>query len=445
LFAISLEKANHDSVDKKVKKQIQDLLVTPWKKAVINDSLSQPSYLIVIDALDEIEDKGGQEFLYELLSALEKEPLHGLKFLVTSQPDSNFAALCKSFSSHSVCYLENISHEEVDADIMTYLNSALPAFKNQSRLRELGNKANGLFIYASRAVKYISSGTPEEQTFRMEKLLHPTSNTEAFDSDEEVLIEIPSVTDGPLSKVNISTNTRVNYVAISPDGKCIASSSDDNSTRVWNAFSGAQLQELNGHTQFVTSVAFSPDSKYIASGSWDKSVRVWNAFSGAQLQELNGHTQFVTSVAFAPDEKCIVSGSHDKSVRVWDYFSGIQLQELNGHTDRVTSVAFSSDGKCIVSSSHDMSVRLWDTFSGAKLQELNGHTQFVTSVAFAPDSKCIASGSWDKSVRVWDVSNGAQLQELNDHTQPVTSVAFSPDGKCIVSGSDDMSVRIWDV
>ncbi|KNZ77573.1 hypothetical protein J132_05107 [Termitomyces sp. J132] len=246
-------------------------------------------------------------------------------------------------------------------------------------------------------------------------------------------------------KVKIVQKGWITCVAFSPDGKSIVSGSNDQSVRVWDASSGAQLQkELNGHTGSVTSVAFSPDGKSIVSGSDDQSVRVWDASSGAQLQELNGNTGSVTSVAFSPDGKSIVSGSDDKSVRVWDASSGAQLQELNGHTGLVTSVAFSPDGKFVVSGSDDQSVRVWDASSGSQLQELNGHTGSVTSVAFSPDGKSIVSGSYDKSVRVWDASSGAQLQELNGHTSWVTSVAFSPDGKSIVSGSNDKSVRVWD-
>jgi WD40 repeat protein len=65
----------------------------------------------------------------------------------------------------------------------------------------------------------------------------------------------------------------------------------------------------------------------------DKSVRVWDAKTGEQLRELQGHTDWVTSVAFSPDGNRIVSGSYDKSVRVWDAKTGEQLRELQGHTD----------------------------------------------------------------------------------------------------------------
>ncbi|KAG6863370.1 hypothetical protein C0991_006415, partial [Blastosporella zonata] len=173
----------------------------------------------------------------------------------------------------------------------------------------------------------------------------------------------------------------------------------------------------------------------LISGSWDKSVRVWDASTGAQVQQFNGHTQSVSSVAFSPDGSQIISGSYDKSVRVWDASTGAQMQQFNGHTEEVTSVAFSPDGSQIISASHDKSVRVWDASTGAQVQQFNGHTQSVSSVAFSLDGSQIISGSSDKSVRLWDASTGAQMQQFNGHTEEVTSVAFLPDGSQIASAS----------
>ena len=155
---------------------------------------------------------------------------------------------------------------------------------------------------------------------------------------------------------------------------------------------------------------------------------MWDASTGAILDQLNGHTGIVNSVAFSHDGIHIVSGSYDKSVRVWDTSTGAALQQLNGHTGCVNSVAFSHDGIHIVSGSSDMSVRVWDTSTGAALQQLNGHTGWVNSVAFSHDGTHIVSGSDDKSVRVWDASKGAALQQLNDH---------------IVSDSEIKSIWVW--
>ena len=69
------------------------------------------------------------------------------------------------------------------------------------------------------------------------------------------------------------------------------------------------------------------------SGSDDMSVRVWDASTGAELQQLNGHTDYVISVAFSHDGTSIVSGSSDKSVWVWVVSTGAELQQLNGHSE----------------------------------------------------------------------------------------------------------------
>ncbi|QRV80120.1 hypothetical protein RhiJN_08135 [Ceratobasidium sp. AG-Ba] len=241
----------------------------------------------------------------------------------------------------------------------------------------------------------------------------------------------------------------VTSVAYSPDGRRIVSGSRDNTVRVWDAETSAQIGDpLTGHSYSVTSVAYSPDGRRIVSGSGDKTVRVWDAETGAQIGDpLAGHSHWVTSVAYSPDGRRIVSGSDDKTVRVWDAETGAQIGDLfTGHSDLVTSVAYSPDGRRIVSGSDDKTVRVWDAETGAQIGDLfTGHSYSVTSVAYSPDGRRIVSGSDDNTVRVWDAETGAQIGDpLAGHSDWVTSVAYSPDGRRIVSGSHDNTVRVWD-
>ena len=251
----------------------------------------------------------------------------------------------------------------------------------------------------------------------------------------------------------------VNSVSFSPDGKTIASGSDDNTVRLWNVNTGRNIKTLTGDTFSlgVNSVSFSPDGKTIASinytthrtfggaEDWEHPVLLWDVNTGRNIKILTGHTYSVSSVCFSPDGKTIASGSADKTVRLWDVNTGRHIRTLTGHTSSVFSVRFSPDGKTIASGSADDTVRLWNADTGRHIRTLTGHTRGVGSVCFSSDGKTIASGSADSNVRLWDVNTGRHIETLKGHTDLVFSVRFSPDGKTIASGSRDGTVLLWDV
>ncbi|RXW13019.1 hypothetical protein EST38_g12835 [Candolleomyces aberdarensis] len=239
-------------------------------------------------------------------------------------------------------------------------------------------------------------------------------------------------------------------VAISPDGKRIVSGSRDNTIRIWDMETGAQVGEpLLGHGGHINSVAISPDGKLIVSGSSDMTIRIWDAETGMQVGEsLRGHEHSVLSVAFSHDGQRIISGSRDNTIRIWDAAAGTQVGvPLQGHTDWVRSVAISPNGKRIVSSSDDKTIRIWDAEKGTQLGEpLQGHRSPVWSVAISPDGQRIVSGSLDDTIRIWDMETGTQVGEsLQEHSGNINSVAISPDGTHIISGSDYKMIQIWDL
>ena len=153
------------------------------------------------------------------------------------------------------------------------------------------------------------------------------------------------------------------------------------------------VRTLRGHKGFIGRIAWSPDGRLLASPSDDQTVRLWNAETGECVRTLEGYHGSVMSVAFDPTGATLASGSADNKIVLWEPSTGQLFSRLEGHFEEVNSVAFCPIGQRVASGANDNLVKLWDVTTGLISHILKGHTGHVTCIVFVgPNGEWVASG-----------------------------------------------------
>ncbi len=159
-------------------------------------------------------------------------------------------------------------------------------------------------------------------------------------------------------------------VAFSPDGRYLATGSDDNTAKITEVESGQTLHTIS-HEDRVTGVAFSPNGRYLVTDSDDNTVKITEVESGQTLHTISHEAPIWGRVIFSPDERYLVTHSTGNTAKITAVETG-QTTILQGHSDDVTDVVWHPDGDRMATSSRDGTVRVW-TRMGQELAVFRGH------------------------------------------------------------------------
>jgi len=246
---------------------------------------------------------------------------------------------------------------------------------------------------------------------------------------------------------------RVNAVTFSADGATVYAAGGEagivGEVRSWKTADGMALKSYAGHTDACYALALSPDGKTLATGAYDQKIRLWNAETGAEIKVLAGHNGSVNGLAFRPDGKVLASASADRTVKLWSIPEGARLDTLSQPLKEQTAVVFSLDGKQLLGVGMDSRIRVWQISASAKEGSNSittsrfAHEGGIVGLALSRNGALLASSATDRSMKVWDVASLTERWVLEKQPDWTPALAFA-DKTTLFSGRADGTLGVYD-
>ncbi|MFC2125762.1 caspase family protein [Bacteroidota bacterium] len=282
----------------------------------------------------------------------------------------------------------------------------------------------------------------------------------------------------------------ISAVAISPDGKLLATGSDDKTIKLWSIESGREIRSYSDHKSDVLDVTFSSDGKLIASAGRDLTFKIWDTATGELLQSYRDNDRGISSVDFSPDDKYLIIFTADRKAKLWDLdeervirnyrtnvarqqgmaiFSSngmyLALGQDNGVVQIInvssgdtvhhvrelkssscggcfTETDISRDGKYFLSAADKGPLIVWNMESGEKVIQLIEELDDYQAAIFSPDGSSVVSASED-DITIWDTRSVKIQAKMKGHTKTINDVAWTPDGKHLISCGNDNTAIMW--
>uniref|UniRef100_A0A8C9G584 U3 small nucleolar RNA-interacting protein 2 n=1 Tax=Pavo cristatus TaxID=9049 RepID=A0A8C9G584_PAVCR len=208
-----------------------------------------------------------------------------------------------------------------------------------------------------------------------------------------------------------------------------------------------------GHTAHVLCIAISSDGKYLATGDRNKLILIWEAATCKRLYTFTGHRDAVSGLSFQKGTYQLYSASHDCSIKVWNVEENAYVETLFGHQDVITGMDSLSRECCVTSGGRDGTVRFWKIPEESQLI-FYGHQGSIDCIQLINEEHMV-SGDDDGSVALWGLAKKKPLAlvrqshgtqgSAQDLQQPywVSAVAALLNSDLVATGSHSGCVKLW--
>lgn len=245
----------------------------------------------------------------------------------------------------------------------------------------------------------------------------------------------------------------VTALAVSPDGKTLATGGRDAVVVLWDIPTGREKARITAHRGGITSIAFCPDGNQLATAAIDHSIYLSDLTQDPpSVKSLRAgsdgrpaHRSGVWAVVYSPNGLLLASASQDRTVAVWDAHTKKRIKLFEGYELAVRSVAFSSDDRWLASAGDDGSIRLWPLDGSESPKIFREEDHQWRAIAFSRDATTLATSDSAGTVCLWSVSAGKTIRQWDLHKRDVDILIFSPDGQQLVSASTDGTAILHEV
>jgi WD40 repeat protein len=188
----------------------------------------------------------------------------------------------------------------------------------------------------------------------------------------------------------------------SPDGRLIASCSNDFQIKIWDVQTLTEIGNLKGHTDWVRSIVFNKSGTELLSASDDKTIKLWDIAERRELKNFTGHSDMVMAAVFSPDEKNILSFNDAKIITIFDRETALKKAsfEANGS---ISAISYTASGRSIIYTEAN-TIKMFDAETGNIEKTYIGHEKAVNCFSYNADKRYLVSGSEDQTIKIWDMT-----------------------------------------